>query len=233
MNLTTLRLRVQTSVGLAGGTAGNEQTLIDGWFNEAVLQFLVKTKAVKKTASLAMTGGVGDYTVDPLILAFEDPYIVPSTGTSYMLERMDSWDIRQMRLVAVATPGPPSYYDYEGNLLLLYPAPATGDTLHFVYVPKPTAPIATGADSPSDDGKGEIPEEYHPVLESYVLWKAAQYSNDGPSQFGQLYAAQWEKGLMDAKLNQSRKAGVKQARATIGRQPGKFRWAPPGVDTGY
>ena len=61
--------------------------------NEGVEQFLLRTKAVKKTAALALTIGQGDYTLDPDILALEDLYI-----GARMLKVVDTGDIRRWRL---------------------------------------------------------------------------------------------------------------------------------------
>ena len=232
MNLETLRLRVQSTVGLAGGTAGNEQTLIDGWYNEAVVQFLMETKAVKRTATLSLTGDQGDYVLDDDILSFEDAYLVPGNGSSeFMLEAADSADIRQMRRGITQLASRPSYFAYEGQALMLYPAPAEGDELHIVYVAKPTAAMSATGDDPSDATHGRIPEQYHPVLESYVKWKAAEYSNDGPSQVGQMYRNEWEQGLIRVRITESKRAGMVTARARVG--PRRRHAVGNGVDLGY
>ena len=232
MNLETLRLRVQSTVGLAGGTAGNEQTLIDGWYNEAVVQFLMETKAVKRTASLSLTGDESDYVLDDEVLAFEDVYLEPGDGSrEFMLEPKDSHDIRQMRRSTTSVAAGPSFYAYEGQVVMLYPAPSTGDELHIVYVAKPTSAMAATGDDPADATHGRIPNQYHPVLEAYVKWKAAEYSNDGPSQIGQMYRSEWEQGLIKVRVIESRKGGLIAPRARVG---GRRRHAVgPGVDLGY
>jgi len=233
LNLDLYRKRVAGSIGLDTENAGTERDLVDGWVNESIIQFLLRTKIVKKTATLTLTAGQGDYTLDATVLAWEDPYVLPASGQGYPLERVDSFDIRQMRLLATAVSAPPNYYDFEGNTLLLYPNPASGDTLHIVYVPKPSALLSSTNDAPSDATRGEIPEEYHPVLEDYVKWKAAEHANDSSSQNGQMFRAAWEKGLVETKVINTRRAGVKIGRARVGRERYRWRYSPPGVDRGY
>ena len=235
MNLTTLKLRVQSSVGLAGATAGAEATLIEGWADEAVLKFLQKTKAVKQTASLTLTAGTADYTIDASILAFEDIYLVPVSGYEQMLTPEDTYAIRAMRRASSPViASPPSFYAYEGNMLLLYPTPASSsDTLHMVYVGKPSGTFVGAAGSVSwlDATLGNIPTQYHDILESYVKMKAAQYSNDAPSQMGQTYKAEWEAGLIETKVTEAKRAGVRTGYASHkGRRPIPLS---PGVDVRY
>jgi hypothetical protein len=103
-----------------------------------------------------------------------------------------------------------------------------------IYVPKPSALMSSGSHSPSDATRGEIPEEFHPVLESYAKFKAAQYSNDAPSQNGQMFKQEWEQGVVESKMILARKAGMKVSRANIGgSRNAAWRYAPPGVDRGY
>lgn len=234
MNLTMFRLRVQRTLGLASNTTGDEQTLVDSWVNEAVEQFLLKTKVKKKTAALSLTAGQGDYVLDASILAFEDVhYNALSQTDDYGLEQVDSEEIRRMRRVQASVEGPPGYFAYEGQSIMLYPIPASSsDKLHMVYVERPTSAIAAGSDSPSDTGRGEIPLEYHPILEEYVLWKAARYSDHAPSQFGELFRVAWERGLVEARITESRKAGVRVGYARLGRGV-RRHIRRPGVDTGF
>lgn len=234
MNLTTLRLRIQRTVGVTTGSAGDELTLVDSWLHEAIEQFLVETKSVKKTASISLTAGQGDYLLDADILAFEDPYIDPADGSQeYMLESVDSYDIRALRRVASVIHTAPTKIAYEANIIMLYPNPASSsDTLHLVYVPRPALAMTAGSHSPSDTGRGEIRAEYHPVLEAYAKWKAAEYSNDSPSNNGEKYQAEWERGVAKAKINESRRGGVRAGAVKIGRRTSGLP-VRPGVDLGY
>jgi len=230
MNLTTFRLRIQSTTGLASASPGHyEQTLVDGWVNEGITQFLMRTKAVKKTASLALTAGQGDYTIDPNVIAFEDAYI----GNS-MLKNVDTQDIRRWRLNPSYSPaGSVGCFAYEGQTIMLYPTPVAADVLHMVYVPEPLAPLVGGNDDPSGAGFGFIPNEYHPTIEAYAKWKAGEYANDQPSQNGQVWKQEWEAGVVSTRSLETRKAGVNVRRATPGWRSKAGVGIAPGVDQGY
>ncbi len=235
MNVATFALRVTHAIGIDAATANSatsqEYTLFLGWLNEAVVQFLRKTKVYKRTASMALTVDEGDYAIDSDILAFEDVTYTPATGQARSLTQIDSWQIRDMRLLAAVSTDP-LYYAYEGQSILLYPTPlSSSDTLHILYVPRPTALAAT-ADNPSGGSFGGIPEEYHPVLESYVKWKAAEHSNDKASGNGQTFQQQWEQGVVETKVAEQRKAGMRIGSANIGRGSNWRSLAGPGVDLG-
>jgi hypothetical protein len=222
MNLTSLQLRIQRKVGLAAATAGDERTLVQEWADEAVLKFLLRTKIVKKTANLAMTAGQGDYTLDATILSFEDVWYEPADGNQdYMLRPHDTFDVRRMRLAETTIVGPPYAYAYEANVIMVYPNPASSsDKLHIVFVEKPSGTFVGGAgtESWSDATRGNVPTQYHDVLEMYVAWKAAEYSNDAPSKNGAEYRQQWDLGVMESKAAESRRAGVVVGRARVGNK---------------
>lgn len=236
MNLGTLRTRVGQALNVAGGgsVAGTELTLLDGYINEAVEQILLRTKVNKKTATVALTSGQGDYTLDPIMLAFDDMWIAPAGGSTWMpmLEPVDSWDIRSMRNVSPTVATPTKYYAFEGNVIMLYPNPGSGDVLHIVYVPRPTAMSSTSHD-PSIAPYGEIPSEFHHLIESYAKWKTADYADDQSSQQGQAYMQLYEQGLAMMKSLLNRKGGIRTGYAKVGNKRNRWqRFAPPGVDTG-
>jgi hypothetical protein len=131
-----------------------------------------------------------------------------------------------MRIRTDAVDSDPRYYAYEGNLLMIYPTPqSSDDEIHIVYVPRPTAMTAT-TDSPST-----VPEEYHPVIEAYVKWKAGEHANDKSSGNGQGFKLQYEEGVIDARVSQARRAGMRIGRVSFG-QPSWRSYASPGVDVG-
>lgn len=235
MNLQTFRLRVQRTLGLAATTdSHDEQTLVDGWVNEAREQFLIRTKIVKKTASLALTADEGDYTIDANILAFEDAYIVPAEGQERMLDRVDSGEIRRLRRTASQIATHPYLYSYEAQTIMVYPTPGSSDdTLHIVYVPRPTSALSATGHDPADAGYGDIPSEYHPALEAYTKWKAAEYVGHEASKNGQTYKEEWLSWVAEAKVIENRKGGVQRLRAQVGRRGRSGMPIGNGVDLGY
>jgi len=234
LNVAEFALRVTHAIGIDAATANSatsqEYTLFLSWLNEAVVQFLRKTKVFKRTASLSVVANSGDYSLDTDILAFEDVTYAPEGGTSRSLQQIDTAEIRDMRLVPV-TSADPMYYAYEGQTILLYPSPrSSSDTLHILYVPRPAALSAT-ADAPSVTANGGIPAEYHPVLESYVKWKAAEHANDKASGNGQTFMQQWQEGIIDTRVSEMRKAGMRIGSVNIGHRSWRT-YAGPGVDVG-
>lgn len=237
MNVADFALRVTHAIGIDAATANSatsqEYTLFLSWLNEAVVQFLRKTKVTKRTATMSVTAAQGDYYFDTAVLAIEDLSYTPADGTARTLKQIDSSEIRDMRVMNVQSGNAPEWYAYEGNLLMLYPAPlSSSDSLSVVYVARPTAMAAT-TDAPSSTAFGGIPAEYHPVLESYVKWKAAQHSNDAASQNGGAFEQEWERGVVDTRISEQRKAGMRIGSVNIGRGRNWRSYASPGVDVGY
>jgi len=235
LNVATFALRVTHAIGIDAATANSatsqEYTLFLSWLNEGVVQFLRKTKLYKRTASMALTVDEGDYAIDSDILAFEDVTYTPESGQARSLTQIDSWQIRDMRLLAAVSTDP-LYYSYEGQTIMLYPTPlSSSDTLHILYVPRPTALAAT-ADNPSGGSFGGIPEEYHSVIEAYVKWKAGEHANDKASQNGQMFKAEYEAGVVEARVAEQRKAGMRMGSVNIGRGSNWRSLAGPGVDLG-
>lgn len=234
MNVSVLTNRISGSLGLANDASHNDYLLMLSWLNEGIEQWLLRTKMVKKTTSINLTVGVGDYTLDTDILAFEDAYVVPVSGPEIMLQPVDTYDIRAMRRAATAVGGPPQYFAYEGQVFMIYPNPSSStDTVHMVYVARPTASLAATGDSPSDATRGGIPAEWHGAIEAFAKWKGGEMTNDAASQNGQMFKQEFYQAMMESKAIEQRKAGVRVPRATVGnRRRNWSRYASPGIDTG-
>lgn len=236
MNVAEFALRVTGAIGIDAATANSatssEYALFLSWLNESRVQFLRRTKIFKITAALSVTAGVGDYTIDSEILAFEDAIYDPASGTGRALRLVDSLDISEARQISESGTDP-YCIAYEGQQIFLYPAPqSSSDQLHIKYVPRPASALAATADTPATTAYGGIPEEYHHVLEAYVKWKAAEHTNDKASGNGREFQEQWEQGLVEAKIAESRKAGLTRGSVRIGRGADWRLAAGPGVDLG-
>lgn len=220
MNLSDFRTRVARVTGLSTSNS-DDLDLIDDWVNEGVLQLLRDTKVNQITAALSVTAGSGDYTLDSDILSMSDLWYSPSDGVqNVVLEPVNSLDIQRMRLAQGAADVTPRYYALQGaNTILLYPEPgSSSDELHITYVPRPAALSAT-ADSPSDSTKGNIPSEFHSIIEAYAKWKAAEAEEHKPSQYGLSFQAEYERGTAKIRADMNRKAGVFKGKKTPGRRP--------------
>lgn len=220
MNLSTFRTRIARAVGLSGSDS-SDLSLVDSWVNEGVVQLLRDTKVNQITAVLGVTASSGDYTLDTDILAMTDLWYEPADGIqNVLLEPVDSREIERMRRLQTAADVSPRYYALQGaHLLRLYPLPgSSSDKLHITYTPRPAALSAT-SDAPSDSTKGNIPEEYHPVIEAYAKWKAAEAEEHRPSEFGLKFQAEYERGVAKVRADMNRKGGVFKGRKIPGRRP--------------
>lgn len=230
MNLNDFRTRVCRVVGLSPSNS-SDLSLIDSWVNEAVIQFLKDTKLNVLKASLSVTAGSADYTLDSDILTFTDAWYEPADGTQdWMLEPVDSREIMRMRLIESSVFAVPQYIALQGaHLIMLHPAPtSSSDKLHILYVPRPTATLAVTADSPADATRGNIPAEYHPILEAYVKWKAAEAEEHRPSEYGKVFEAEYQRGVAQTRADLNKKSGVFLPRKVHGRR--RIFPRTPGVD---
>lgn len=229
-----MRSRIAGIIGLDTSNAGTEQDLVDGWFNEAVLQFLLETHIYVKAGAADFTANQWEYDVDDDILDWDDMWIVPdSDGQTIIPERTTASEIIRMRAVAGGTQQQaPVYIATRGwNTILVYPTPTSSDALHFMYVPRPSTMAAT-ADAPSQTAFGGIPDQFDPTLEAYVKWKAADYDDDTSSQVGLMYQAEWEKGLSAAKRSMNTRLGPQLPGTKWGKRKRWYQYASPGVDVG-
>lgn len=221
----TIRDRVASKIGMSGSA---ELTLLEGWVDEAVEQYLVETKALVREGVMAMTAGVTDYTI-PIanILSFSAVWVSPGSPNSadtVELEQISSSEMLNKRRYSYTGDHPRSYQLLGMDLLRVYPTPDGTETLHILYVPAPTT--LANADDLTLAGV-VLPD--HPICEEYVSWKAADWDDDTSSKVGERYQQGWELGIRKAKARRNRlDNGWGPAR------PGRRRWIPtrPGVDLG-
>ena len=229
MSLTVLQVqtRVARVIGMSLSVTA-DTALILGWYNDAVEQFLRETKINVRTASLAVTAGQEDYTLDTDILAMQALWYQPASGSTSMMIPITPEDMFLRRMIT-STGGPPTFYALSGaHTLLIDPAPVSDDDLiHMLYVPRATAMAATG-DSPAATANGNIPSEYHVVLEAYVKWKAGEAEEHRPSENGLQFQSEWERSITRIKAELKRKAGPVMPSARIGRS--HMPAVGPGVD---
>lgn len=241
MNLGDMQTRVKSEIGLSS-TA--EVTLITGWCNDAVVQFLKATKCHIEPFTMALTAGQQDYDLPSSMLAFKELYIVPGDGsTNRLLEVLSTDEVLDRRRFPAGGFQPLGYSVEGWDLLMLSSkAVSSSDTLNGLYVPRPT-PMASATDDPSTDTFGGIPTEYHETVVQYVLWKAAVWDDDIGASMGQgtrrfvmigaAYQQNWEQGLRQAKMEVNRRGGIRWAPARPGgRRRRRFVPPTPGTDTG-
>ena len=215
--LANLRTRVSAKLGLDTTAGGTDETLLDSWANEAVLDVLLKTGVYRSSATMTLTANTKDYTLPSEILAVDELYITGSNGDR-PLTRASTQDLLYMRR-ATSTSGDVMFYAVNGaNLLMVYPTPTAADTLTVYYTPRPTA-MSSGAHDPSSTTYGGIPAEHHKAIEYYCLWQGGDYLDDQSSSQGQRYLDLYEKELAKIRRAVRRKGGKRLGRATVGRRP--------------
>ena len=209
--LTQYRLRVSSIIGLAGTASGDEQTLIDGWVNEGYEQVLLETHCKVSVATMALTSGTDDYTLDSNIMAILDLYNTASS-TDYPLTRLTTQDLLAYRMNQATNTTTVQWYSVQGSTLMLYPTPGSGESLTVFYVPRPTA-LSAGANTPDS-----VPAEWHVAIEYYAFARAAEYNEQGPSKFGSYWRALFERTCQEMKSAERKLGGTRPAAMRIGRR---------------
>ena len=228
MNLATFRSRVARVSGMSTSDTG-DTTLIDGWVNDAIEQFLRETKLNVATASLAVTAGTADYSLDTDILAMQAIWYAPADSQSALMIPLAPETLVQRRLFESGENTPPRYYALAGaNTIMLWPEPTTStETIHILYVPRPAA-LSVTADTPSATANGNIPAEYHTILEAYAKWKACEAEEHKPSENGAVFQREWQAGVAQVRGDIKKKAGMNVPTVRLGRP--RHVPASPGVD---
>lgn len=191
MNRGTLVLSCSEELKLDDDSGTAERIAQERWANEAVLDFLVKTRCRVTLGDLTLVVGSGDYRLDVDILALTEAYI-PNSTDKLVIVGLD--DIIELRRVNAALPQGfgTQRIGIEGSLAMVWPTPTTtpAGTIRYVYVPKP-APMDSDDDDPAQEDFGGIPEEYHEGLLLYMLWKGARYDSSvsphSPKEYSDLY----------------------------------------------
>lgn len=217
--LATLRRAVQQKIGLDSTASGTEETLLDEWINEGVVQVLLRTRCNVNAATITLTADTEDYNIDTDILAINDiAYSSATDGTRGTLQRTTPEQIIYFRTSTPATTPRVAYYALNGNdLFMVYPTPQAADSLTVYYTPRPTAMSVTSHD-PSNETYGGVPTEYHKAIEYYALWQAADYDDDTSSQVGEYYRVLFEQYLVQIRKQALRKSGRYLGPAVVGKR---------------
>lgn len=217
--LATIRNYVKANIGLAQAASGAEETLIDEWANDGVIDVLQRTHCHVNCLDLNVTADEYHYDLPTEIIAIKEIFrdsdgeplvhVTPEEIIDFRRQTSSTDDITRTRYAVLGM-----------NMLVLWPTPGTAYQLDIWYVPKPTE-LSSGTHDPSVATYGKIPKGAHTrALELFVLAKAAEYANDKPSRMGQDYWLQYEKAIHEALAAQNRIGGRLPA-ARIGRRPAR------------
>lgn len=212
--LAQFRTRIATQAGL-DNTVGGQQGLIDNWIDDARQELTLETRPRVRRATMSLTAGLTDYQLATGALAIKTITYNPATGSGHTLDRLTPSEIEDMRTREVeASDGSVRYYAHAGtDMLIVYPEPATGDSLTVLYVP---SVVILDTALPTTSTPGELFEGYQKAIELYAL-REAHLWRDGSQDMAkaQLYNNLFEAQKVKIRKWQSRMGGQK-TRATIG-----------------
>jgi hypothetical protein len=204
--LNNYRSYISTVLGLDNSATG-DQPFIDAMVNEGVERFMLDTHVKTSVATMSLTSGTSDYVLPSSILQIRDMYNTYGSQ-NYGMEARSIDEINLLRQASSSRP-PARFYSVDGDLLSLYPAPGSGETLTVYYVPRP-ATLTSGTDSPT-----EIPFEYHAAPEFWALWRCANMDDDSTSGQGLQYRAEYDRMVRECRKYLSRKGGARLGRAVV------------------
>ena len=163
---------VQATIGLEDIAPLDETVMVKQQVNAGVIDLLSRTRCVVRCIDLHTQAGVGQYTLDHMILALVD--------IEDGLER-----------VARDSTLSPSFTLIRSDILRVQPTPSADGQLQVWAVKRPTA-MSADTDSPGAEQFGAIPDEYQDAIISYALWKCADYADDATAQQGERYRIVYE-----------------------------------------
>lgn len=215
--LANFRTRVSAKIGLDNTASSADQSLVDSWINEGIVDVLCETQCNVDSQTVT-PGASADYALSASVLGIIDMYTT-SGGTDDPLDQVSVSDLLEMRRNgSTSTGGSVVSYALAGtDLVLFYPTPAAADTFTMYYVPKPTA-MSGSADDPSSASLGGIRSDFHKAIEFYALAEAADYDDDGSSAQGERYLARYENELGKIRRKLIRLGRYKQPPAVLPTQ---------------
>src|SRR3990167_9695542 len=80
--LAQFRTRISAKIGLDNTASSADQSLVDSWVNEGVIDVLRETQCNVATATLSVSSSSGDYTLDSSVLMILDLYTSSSRPDS-------------------------------------------------------------------------------------------------------------------------------------------------------
>ena len=143
------------------------------WVNKAYMQLAVETRYFQTSGAATLTAGTSIYTLDPNLLTIMLITVTQAGGNAWFpLKEAQLDEILNFQAVSPGGTGPARRYCVlEKNTLMIWPTPASADTITFYYSYLPT-PLSADSDVP------EIPMPYTPALEFGALVHAAEFKRD-------------------------------------------------------
>lgn len=178
MNRGRLIAHTAAKLGLSTRAGGEELTLMEEWAQKAVVDVLLRTHCYVEIGDMNLTAGVSEYRTDADILAVLNDRITSASDKRHfqVVSLAEIIDYQNANDAYATSSTGASFVAFEGNLMVVYPAAASGDTVRYFYIPRPTN-MTSDADDPATAAFGGIPEEYHDAILYYMLWQGAEYDD--------------------------------------------------------
>lgn len=183
-----------------------------------MVDILRRTHCYQTSGTISLSAGTSDYTLSSSILALLKVYTT-SNGSMYQLQRVSVDELVDLRVGASSAQSSPVFrYALAGaSTLMMYPTPASADTVNTIHVPLPTA-MSSSSHDPSNITYGGIPVQWHYGIELYALWKMADSIDDQSSSQGERYRTLYEG-------DNGRGGYIAQIRAELARMGGRGKRA--------
>jgi hypothetical protein len=213
-----LKTRVARKLSLTLRPGHQDLLFLEETLNQAVVDVLLRTRCYVDIGNQVLTAGEAKYRTNNAILLVLNAEMV---GGRRDLEVVQI-DELQDRARSVTYQDLPYMIAGQGNLLMVFPPPASGSTIQYTFVPRPSE-MTDDAHDPSNATYGGIPEEIHRALEYYTLWQAAEYDEKTSAQNAEYFQTQYERELIMARKHVRGKFGRRMPRVKIGYPGNAYR----------
>jgi hypothetical protein len=170
-----LRLRISQYASL-DNDPGEEQTLMNDLIWDGTLDILSRTRLSMRTLVITVPPNCPTAEIPDSALRLHGLY--DENGERWVHKPAD-----QLR-----TAGD---FSLMGHDLLCMPASSEYRSFLAVYVPLP-AKMTDDSQTPSTEQYGGIPEQFHPALVNYGVWKGQAFSENPSTQLGEQYRILYE-----------------------------------------
>lgn len=224
--MATLREMTNAVLDASDRSISASRSAVNSQVNAAYFEVVRAGKTTLTTAALDLVAGQGDYSLSDLpflgikYLAFTDNdmtiYAQPTSLDEIIALRGVSQIVNAQTPYLFALSG----FDF----LSIYPTPVstTDATLYYFYRPDP---LGSDTDTPPDY---ILPQEFHDLIVLRALSQSvrtiAKGRNMNGAQMAQVYAGQYEAGLMKLRRHMNRAIGSRNASVQVG-PPRRPRYA--------